>query len=328
MGIVDYICFGSESGDIKVLEEAANIFFNPTESFQRILYSYIREGFSYPAARAKAADKAHGMDSQSNNTYIAAKLISEPNNILGIEYIKALKQLGSSIKPVTIRRHMANYHDKNPGSLISSATAIRSVLVKNHKTDLSSITSSVPKNVYDYFIDNHYITYPITIEDFATIIKYKLLSESSRELSTYLDLSSDIADRIKNTDIQGLSMDELSQSIKTKNITLTRVNRALIHVLLNIRKESFQEYIDDVYPVYYLRLLGMKKEASHLLRKIKDQGKLPVITKVSRAYKQLDTLGMRMLEQDILATHIYNQVMHDKFNTTIINEYKHGICMI
>lgn len=325
LGIVDYICFGSESGDIKALEEAASIFFNPTESFKRILYSYIREGFSYPAARAKAAENALGIDSKSNNAYIAAKLISEPNNILGIEYIKALKQIDSPIRPVTIKRHKANYHDKNPGSIISSATAIRNILENKHKSDLSSIKSSVPKNVYDYFNDNHYITYPITIEDFSAIIKYKLLSESSRELSTYQDLSSDIADRIKNIDIQGLSMEELSQSIKTKNITLTRVNRALIHVLLNIRKESFQEYIDDDNLIYYLRLLGMKKEASHLLRKIKNQGRLPVITKTSRAYKQVDTLGMRMLNQDILATHLYNQVIHDKFNTTVPNEYKHGI---
>ncbi|NLO08726.1 MAG: nucleotidyltransferase [Clostridiales bacterium] len=324
LGIVDYICFGSEIGDIKDLEEAAGMFFNPTESFQRTLYSYIREGFSYPAARAKAAEESLSIDGESNNTYIA-KVISEPNNILGIEYIKALKQIDSTIQPVTIKRHMANYHDEKPGLLLSSATAIRSVLEKKHNSNLPSIKSSVPKNVYDYFTDNNYITYPITIEDFSAIIKYKLLSESSRELSSYLDLSSDIADRIKNINIQDLSMDELSQSIKTKNITLTRVNRALIHVLLNIRKEAFQEYIDDGDFIYYLRLLGMKKEASHLIRKIKNHGKLPVITKVSRAYKQLDSLGMKMLNQDILATHLYNQVTHDKFKKTIPNEYKRGI---
>lgn len=326
LGIVDYICFGSESGKIKNLEEAASLFFNPNENFQSILYSYIREGFSYPAARAKAAEQMLDNNSQSKSSYIS-KVISEPNNILGIEYIKALKQIDSSITPITIKRNMANYHDQKLGSLISSATAIRSILENISPVEISSIISSVPKSVYDYFIDKHYIKYPITIDDFSDIIKYKLLFESSKELTGYLDLSSDIADRIKNIDIQGLSMVELSQSIKTKNITLTRVNRALIHVLLNIKKESFQEYIEkDI--VYYLRVLGMKKEASHLIRKIKNHGRLPVITKVSRANKQLDILGMRMLQQDILATHLYNQVIYDKFKTTIPNEYKHGICLL
>ena len=322
LGIVDYLCFGSESGNIKNLEEAASLFYYPNESFQSILYSYIREGFSYPAARAKAAEYMLDNDSKNKKNNIV-KVISEPNNILGIEYIKALKQINSSITPITIKRHEANYHDEDPGSLISSATAIRSIL-ENIPLKLSSIMASVPKSVYDYFTDNHNIRYPITIEDFAAIIKYKLLFEDNKELASYLDLSSDIADRIKNIDIQDKCMTKLSQDIKTKNITLTRVNRALIHVLLNIKKESFQEYMEKGI-IYYLRVIGMKKEASHLIRKIKSQGRLPVITKVSRANQQLDTLGMRMLNQDIMATHLYNQVIHDKFRTSILNEYKHGI---
>ncbi len=323
LGIVDYLCFGSESGEIKILEEAANLFYYPNESLQNILYSYIREGFSYPAARSKAAHHILNNDSKSTNNYIL-KVISEPNNILGIEYIKALKQIDSSITPITIKRHVANYHDEEPGSLISSATSIRRVLERTSEVDLSSTKNSVPKSVHDYFTDNSLITYPITIEDFSAIIKYKLLYENSSELSSYLDLSSDIADRIRNIDIQDLGIRELSQIIKTKNITLTRVNRALIHVLLNIRKEMFQEYIEkDI--VYYLRVLGMKKEASHLIRKIKSYGRLPVITKVSRANKQLDALGMQMLNQDILATHLYNQVIYDKWGTNLANEYKHGI---
>lgn len=326
LGIIDYICFGSECGDIKALEKASDIFINPSEDFERLLYSYIRDGFSYPAARAKAAAETLDNNTTSDSSYIN-KIISEPNNILGIEYIKVLKETNSYIRPVTIKRHKAHYHDKNPSSLISSATAIRGVLESNSKRKLSSVKSSVPQNVYDYFTSYHNVTYPITLEDFSSVIKYKLLSESSRELSAYLDLSSDLADRIKNIDFQGLGITELSQKIKTKNITLTRVSRALIHVLLNIRKEAFQEYIQDDI-VYYIRVLGMKKEASHLIRRIKSHGRLPVITKVGGSNKLLNPLGLRMLDQDIFATHLYNQVMYDKFKITIPNEYKHGICIL
>lgn len=343
LGIVDYLCFGSECGDIEILKEAADLFYNSTEGFQTILTSYIREGISYPAARAMAA-KQILISMNKDKSSLLLKAISEPNNILGIEYIHALRQIRSSIEPFTIKRHKAHYHDKHINNSnnecivsnhvndsndgISSATAIRAILEKiKTRSDLTNINGSVPQNIYKYFMDNHYVTYPITINDFSPIIKYKLLSESSMKLSNYLDLSSDIADRIKSMDIWQLGISELSQRIKTKNITLTRVNRGLIHVLLNIYQEEFREYLDDNI-IYYARILGMRKEASHLIRKIKKQGRLPVINKVSLAYKQLDSLGLRMLKQDIFASHLYNQIIYDKFKTIIPNEYKHGICLI
>ena len=343
LGIVDFLCFGSECGDINILNEAASLIYNSDESFQKSLYSYIREGYTYPAARAKAATQLLKFNEKTNRSSVISNIISEPNNILGIEYIRALQQLNSPIKPFTIKRHYAHYHDnhintdnnhtdlisdENKSDIISSATAIRGML-ENAKalSDFSSVKDSVPQNVYDYFANNHYITYPITIEDFSAVIKYKLISESRTELAKYLDLSSDMADRIKNTDIQNLSITEIAQKIKTKNITLTRVYRALIHVLLNINKDKIMEFKGGNI-VYYARILGIKEEASHLIRKIKKSGKLPVITKVGGSDRQLDTLGLHMLSQDIFATHLYNQNLYAKFKTTAPNEYKHGIVII
>ncbi len=327
LGIVNYLCFGSECGDISILKEAAQLFSNPTKGFQACLYSFIREGLTYPAARAKAAKQI--LDTEQNTeTSKMLDIISEPNNILGIEYIKALLQLNSSIIPITLTRQQAHYHDETINNEISSATAIRNFLQDDiNPAGLNAIRKSVPKSVYDYFSDNHYTTFPVTIEDFASIIKYKLLSESPNKLSKYLDLSSDIAARIKNIDISNYSISELSQKIKTKNITLTRVNRALLHVLLNINKDILEEFISDDI-IYYARLLGIKKEASHLIRIINEYGKLPVITKVSIADKQLNSLGMKMLNKDIFATHLYNQAIYDKYKTLIPNEYKHGICLL
>ena len=257
--------------------------------------------------------------------------------------------------PFTIGRYKAHYHDRymnsneiedsskienlsliedsseieNSNEAVSSATAIRSILEHTKPaSDLAlQLKASVPRDVYDYFMNNHHITYPITIEDFSDIIKYKLLSKSSNELADYLDLSSDMADRIKNIDMLQLSITELCQSIKTKNITLTRVNRGLIHMLLNIKKDAFEEYIDDNI-VYYARLLGIKKEASHLIRRINNHQGLPVITKLGGANKRLGSLGLRMLNKDIFATHLYNQIIHVKYKTSIQNEYKHGIVII
>ena len=103
--------------------------------------------------------------------------------------------------------------------------------------------------------------------------------------------------------------------------------RALTHVLLNINTETFREFIDNDI-IFYARILGMKKESSHLIRKIKNHGDVPVITKVANASRQLNSTGMKMLNMDIFASHLYNQIVYEKFNTVIPNEYKHGICIV
>lgn len=343
LGIVDCLCFGSECGDIDILEDAAGLFLNSPESFHNLLYSYIKEGFSYPAARAKAARQTlytGEKPAPDGKNERLSEIISEPNNILGIEYIRALRQINSAIKPVTIKRHKAHYHDTALGAdpyghegndfeaAISSATAIRQVLEKaGSHNDFSDIKNSVPEWVYDYLSFNYKKKYPVTIEDFSAIIKYKILSETKDELASCLDLTSDLADRVKNINIINMSMEEISREIKAKNITLTRVNRALLHVLLNIKTEALKEYINNGI-IYYARILGMKKEASHLVRKIKNHGDLPVITKVADAYRQLNDTGMQMFNQDIFAARLYNQIVYEKFNTVIPDEYKHGICMI
>lgn len=323
LGVVDYLCFGSECGDITLLEEAAKIFNNPTDSFNELINSYVREGLSFPAARAKAAQQS----SISQNKDLL-DIIAEPNNILGIEYIRALQQIKSAIKPVTIKRIKAHYHDQELHDNISSATAIRGILQNDKsKADFSEISSSVPESVYKYFADNYYSTFPISIDDFSNIIKYKLISENSNKLTKYLDLSSDLVERIKNIDIQNYGINELIQMIKSKNITHTRINRAMIHIMLNILTVDFLEYINDEI-IYYARVLGFKKESSGLIRQIKDAEKIPVITKVSKAKDQLNSLGMRMFDLDIFASHLYNQVVYEKFKTSNPNEYKHGVCII
>ena len=113
LGIVDYICFGSESGDIKVLKKLARLFNNPGEDFQVNIFSYLKEGLSYPAARAKAAAQLLSPNDISSSNPSLIDAISEPNNILGIEYIKALDKINSSMTPITISRKDAHYHDKN-----------------------------------------------------------------------------------------------------------------------------------------------------------------------------------------------------------------------
>ena len=351
LGIVDALCFGSECGDITLIREAAQFLLHTPASFDTCLQSFLKNGLPYPAARLKALEQSlEAVDNE--NRHALSKVLTEPNNILGIEYVKAIYRLNSSMEPITIHRILAHYHDNNlsdinksnPDSskvsgdeeadtselVISSATAIRGAihqLNSNTNVSLSGVEYSVPDDVFRFLLENHLKTYPICEEDFGQIIKYKLLAADRQSLTTYMDISGDLADRMKNIPDFNLSISHLTQKIKTKNMTLTRINRALIHLLLNIQTEPFVQYNQTGYSAY-ARVLGIKKEATHLLRKIGIVGKIPIIIKVSNASKQLDDLGMRMLSEDLFATHLYNQVVYIKYNNYLIDEFKHGIIIL
>lgn len=345
LGIVDYLCFGSECGDIRLLSEAAGLLLHTTSSFEERLQSLVKEGLTYPAARLKALQH-YLEDNSPGHDVELLKVLSEPNNILGIEYLKALHNLNSAMLPFTIQRISAHYHDKQLAGLtgsdpnfdvsltenlmISSATAIRKAI--HSKADdaedyFEQIRHSVPEDVYLPLKEKYLRSYPVTEEDFAQIMRYKLLTEDNQTLSGYLDITSDLADRMKNRKDYYESIEDLALGIKTKNVTLTRVNRALIHLLLNIRTEDILEYNRHGYS-QYARVLGVKKESSHLLRKIEKLERIPVITKVSKAEDKLVPLAMRMLNLDIFASHLYNQIVYEKYGTILPNEYKHGVCII
>ncbi len=352
LGVVDMLCFGSECGEISPLSEAADYLLHAPASYHGKLQALTKEGLTYPAARQKALQESLQASDAELSGEVSA-ILAEPNNILGIEYIKALHSLSSSITPVTMKRISAHYHDirlntqaasdsidgetalnhrtdlEGFDSVISSATAIRNAISHDNssaKDGLSDAFRSVPEDVAEFLQTNYQRTYPITGEDFSAILKYKLLSEDASSLAAYQDITSDLADRLKNLGDLNQSIDALALGIKTKNMTLTRINRALLHLLLNIKADSLKEYIRQDY-ILYARLLGIRKESSALLRCIEKEGRIPVITKVSKAARQLSETGLQMLSEDIFASHIYNQAVFNKYHTSMVNEYQHGICI-
>jgi len=357
LGIIDTLCFGSECGDINLLASAANFLLKPPASFEDRLQNFLREGLTYPAARLKALQ--HSLeDTEIINGQELSAVFTEPNNILGIEYMKALHNLNSTMLPTTIQRISAHYHDtaltdsndvevdaevdvdsnsiplatayEKINLTISSATAIRKAVHSKNNTSIDSfaeIKHSVPTDVYENLVEQYLKTYPISNEDFSQIIKYKLMSEGKQKLKEYLDISNDLADRLKNISDYSYNITDLTQEIKTKNMTLARINRALIHLLLNIKTNNLMEYNRNGY-VQYARVLGVKKESSLLLRQIEQIERIPIITKVSKADEKLDFLGKRMLKEDIFASLLYNQAIYHKYGTIVPNEYKHGICLL
>ncbi|MDF2800293.1 MAG: hypothetical protein K0S61_196 [Anaerocolumna sp.] len=318
LGIVDFICFGSESGDIKALTSLAKILIDEPEEYKVYLNAAVKSGKTFPEARMEAISKIIDIS--------FGTLLSAPNNTLGIEYIKAIINLDSNITPVTITRKIAGYHSedltKAEGTAISSATAIRKNL--NDIDSLNNLKNHVPIGVFSLLTEEYNKTFPITEEDCSLLLNYRLLMLDKMSLSEFLDINSDLANRISKFIGKNHSYNTLAQQLKSRQWTLTRINRALIHILLGIRKADMLEYKMDGY-AQYARVLGFKKESSHLLRQITKNEKIPVITKLGSSADKLNPLGKRMLEKDILAATLYNQIVFYKYQRELPDEYTRGV---
>lgn len=301
LGIVDSICFGSECGDIQSLTEIAQILSNESDEYKASLQRQLRTGDSFPVAREKAMkelfpDKNYG------------QILSEPNNILGIEYIKALLKLGSQITPVTIQRTGAHYHDDKLNHTFSSATAIRRTL---NADALVELQSQVPKTAFDIMQKEYEKSFPIYPNDFSLLLKYRLLNETKESLCDYADVSEELANRIINRRNEFLNFEQFCELLKTKELTYSRISRALIHILLKCKKTDFAE-------ISYARVLGFRTDSTEVMSEIKKRSAIPLVTKLS-------AIDDTMLEQDIYASHIYQSIVADKFQTDFKNEYAQPI---
>ncbi len=318
LGIVDYLCFGSESGNPSSLESAARDLMEEPPEYRELLSHLLKNGKTFPAARMEALKTISPLTGDS--------ILSSPNNILGIEYIKAIQRLNSSIRPVTIKRLHADYHSAGLSSLgenaISSATAIRKTLLK--EKFLTNLKNHVPEAVFEIMREAYGKTFPIYEEDYSLLLNYKIMLESKTSLAQYTDITTDLANRIYGLNTQGLNFPELARTIKTRQWTLTRINRCLTHLLLNLYSENFKTYNMAGY-AQYARLLGFRKSASHLIRDIVNKDNIPVITKVSDAKKVLSGIGFTMLQEDIFAARLYNQVVYEKYGISVKDEYTHGV---
>lgn len=316
LGFVDSICFGSECGNIALLTEIASSLCNETKELKELLAKYVKSGMTYPVARTEALLQTLLHDHPNYSKDELTTVLTSPNNILGIEYIKALIRTKSKLIPYTIERTVSGYHDETIHATISSASAIRLALTES----LESIQGSMPPSAYEQFKNAYQKTMPITADDFSALLYYKLLYSEEEELETYLDVSTDLAKRILKERIHFRSFSQFTNHIKTKNITHTRASRSLLHILLTITDDSL---CFDHAP--YLRILGFKKEASFLIRKSNNEFACPIITKVGDYKSLLNEQQRAIMELDLRATHLYNQIVYDKFGYELKSEFHRGL---
>ncbi|PKM50777.1 MAG: nucleotidyltransferase [Firmicutes bacterium HGW-Firmicutes-7] len=318
-GIIDSICFGSEEGNIESLDLIASVLANEPASYKKWLAHYLDEGLNYPTARSRALKKYFPHELES--------VINSPNNILGIEYLKALKRLNSSMKPYTIKRIGAGYHDETSSSPVVSATAIRKHL-KHISAGSSVLEDMLPAssllNLRQAIEEK---TGPIFPNDFFPLLKYKLLTTHATALRKVLDVTEGLENRILSSIGQATSIDMLLDMVTTKRYTRTKINRALLHILLDIDKKSFETFNLNGFS-QYIKVLGFKRDAQHLMKQMKDLATLPIITNVKASSMNLTSLQKKMLETEIRTTNIYNIVVLSKFNQIVRNDYTQSVILI
>lgn len=296
LNVVDFLCFGSECGDVKILTEIAKILLEEPKEFSKDLRSAQRAGFSYPAARNRALVDYCPSLAQNES------VLTSPNNILGIEYIKALLHTDSPIQPVTIRRAGADYHDRRFGSDFCSALALRQAILSGQA--LESLAAQMPESSYRLLKESLEKTPALCSDDFSNMLLYKLLSEQDMSYDRYLDVSPDLSDRIHNSLKEFSGYSGFCDLLKTKNMTYTRISRCLLHILLNMMDEEKLSY-GTLGEVPYARVLGFRREAQPLLSLIKEKSKIPFITKLADAENLLSPSACALLAQDLRRGSMY-----------------------
>lgn len=294
--VVDTLSFGSEFCDLDVLEKIADTLIEEPPEFKTLLEHELSKGVSFPKARENA------LLMYLNDIRKYANILSSPNNILAIEYLKALKRTKSKIKPMAVKRVNVGYNDLGTKNNFASATAIRQKIIDNNPAGLSKLMPSKSyKILYNSIQKGHYVK---DITAFEKQILYVLRKMSVEEIANLPDVSEGLENSIKNAADSCNTINEFMNIVKTKRYTATRIQRILLYALLGITKDDMKNSY-KVQP--YIRVLGMNEKGKELLSTIsRFRNKLNVITSVkkyvdSNSNKEL----LNMLNIDINATNIY-----------------------
>lgn len=301
LNIVNNLFFGSEIGDAKALSEIAKVLVSEDERFQNILKENLSLGLTFAKAREKSLIE-YLNSSEINN------IITSSNNILGIEYIKAILKLNSSINPVALKREGSNYNDKSLSQTFSSATSIREVL--KNTSNIEDLKNIIPLESYEVFSKLQEQDYRFTFEEeMFKYIKYKIQTNCVNFNNLY-EVTEGLDNKIIKEISSSNSLHEFILKIKSKRYTYSKISRILTHIYLGLDNDDFKDIANKNN--LYVRVLGFNKTGREILSLIKANSSIPLITKVPRFTNN------PLLKFDLQATACYS-LLNDKVNP--FNDY-------
>ena len=311
---VDAVVFGSECGQIEFLKQAASALNHESAEFQERLRKGLKAGLTYPQARAKALEM--------EDTW--ASVLSSPNNILGIEYLRAAEDLHSPMEFYTISRKGSGYHeDTLADANFPSASAIRGIIRNSLSKDkdlLDILASHLPAVTHPAYTG----AVPVFVDDFSELLNAAVLQLQAT--FSIADLSPELAARLAKPPYFPLSFEERIQALKTRQLTYTRVSRALLHLVLGMREEDISRWKEEGYALY-ARILGFRRQSNPLLSCLHKKSSIPLITKMADAAQNLSPSALALLEQEVYASHLY-QTVRMKRNGVFQNEYTEGLVFV
>jgi predicted nucleotidyltransferase len=328
-GSVDTICFGAECDDEELLSQIAQILVDEPEEFRRVLSLELGNGRNFPTARASAVKITLV---KSNEVYCSSKYIdsvlNNPNNILAIEYLKAIKRIGSSMKPCIIKRKGAGYHDGNIDrnrEISASASGIRELVSKTGQENIREIwdelSGAIPPEALLIFREYAGRYRFVNADDFSSILNYLLLSNARTDYYKIADITPELAGRMEKYRSDFVSFTDFCSKLKSKNVTYSRVSRAMTHMLLGIKSEDVKLYRERGY-ILYLRIIGLRR--GFITSQVRKNAMVPIITKLADAGSILSDEAMWMLGKDVFASELYATVSsrHSR------NEYRNSPVII
>jgi predicted nucleotidyltransferase len=314
--IVDYLSFGSEIGDLSLLNTLADCLNEEPQPLSLKLQNYLKEGISFPRARALATS-FYLQNSYSSE--LVLKVLACPNNILGIEYLKACKKYGATFTPITVKRIVSGYHDKSLHKTIASASAIREHYGKPHHASL--IANAMPDLAFKR-LQNATQHVP-QLDNFNTLLQYKLIFSKPQDFYALWDVPEDLVRSLFKTYGKFFSIQDIVKILTSKTYSKATVQRFLLKSLLDIQKENITP-LESISWIPYIRVLGVKKHALPLLSQLTQNATVPVITNLKSLHLPQNSFSRALLDIETRATALYHltqkQVNHyqDDFTTPFL----------
>ena len=284
LNCLDSLGFGSESNDKKTLLECAKNL--RTLDFNLLVSKLVESGVSFPTAREQAVKELFGEKE--------AELLQKSNDILGVEYSKALLELNSSLDITTVKRTGASHDSKEGTENIRSASLIRTFI-----DDLDEVKSFVPNESFEVLKEATENKKIIDYSKYELSLLFKLRTMSVEDLSKLPDVTEGLEYRIFEAVRNSTSYYELLEKIKTKRYTLSRIRRILLFAYLGVTKELLET------PVPYIRVLGFNEKGAKLLKECKEKTKLPIVTR-PKDLKNLDENGKKIFNLECKARDLYS----------------------
>ncbi len=283
------LCFGTEIEDSSALIELAKTMLVETDEYKANLKKELKLGFSFAKARHSALEK----------TYPELDLtpLSTPNNILGVEYVKAILKNNYDVKIKTLKRD-SDYNEKKLLKSRPSALSIRNSIASGKKFKCKG---AVPKFVYGDL--------PNKLPDFSREIIYSLLSKTKEQIKNLPDVSEGLENKIKALIKDNFDISSLISKLKTKRYTETRLKRILIASLLNVENDFIKRCLDSDL---YLKILALNKQKTDLLSSLSNS-KYPLIARKSD-FLSLTGTAQECFKKDVFASDIYSAVTNVKYN--------------